>query len=194
MNEANLLVMGMQDWFNLVQHVVSLSLICVGGVSSILPALHLYIVTQHRLLSETQFNDSYAIAQSAPGPNVLYVAVFGWMIGISTGSIMVGIMGALLMAASISLPAGLVTYFVSQWLQKNRESRFVQAFRKGMLPLVIALALASAWLMISVHNDIEKDWKLWILCAISAVVIWRTRIHILWLLGIGALLGAFGLI
>jgi chromate transporter len=30
--------------------------------------------------------------------------------------------------------------------------------------------------------------------AVSAVVVWRTRIHLLWLLGAGALLGWFGIV
>jgi chromate transporter len=35
---------------------------------------------------------------------------------------------------------------------------------------------------------------LWLLTAVTAFIVWRTRVHLLWLLGAGALLGAFGLV
>ena len=33
---------------------------------------------------------------------------------------------------------------------------------------------------------------LWLVAGVAGVVVWRTRIHLLWLLGAGALLGALG--
>jgi chromate transporter len=32
----------------------------------------------------------------------------------------------------------------------------------------------------------------WLLTLVATVVVWRTRIHMLWLLGVGALLGVLG--
>jgi chromate transporter len=37
-----------------------------------------------------------------------------------------------------------------------------------------------------------RDWRLWLVTVISALVVWRTKLHLLWLLGGGALLGALG--
>jgi len=31
----------------------------------------------------------------------------------------------------------------------------------------------------------------WLIAAVATLVVWRTRIHILWLLAAGALIGAF---
>ncbi|MDD2691083.1 MAG: chromate transporter, partial [Simplicispira sp.] len=36
------------------------------------------------------------------------------------------------------------------------------------------------------------DWALWLLTLVVALLVWRTRLHLLWLLGAGALLGALG--
>jgi chromate transporter len=44
------------------------------------------------------------------------------------------------------------------------------------------------------HNQAARDWPLWVLTAVAAVLVWRTKIHLLWMLGAGALLGALGLI
>jgi chromate transporter len=35
---------------------------------------------------------------------------------------------------------------------------------------------------------------LWLLSAVAALIVWRTRVHLLWLLGAGALLGAVGFV
>jgi chromate transporter len=38
------------------------------------------------------------------------------------------------------------------------------------------------------------DWRLWLLSAASLLVIWRTRIHLLWVLAAGGVLGALQLV
>ncbi len=194
MNEAMLLNLNWSDWLDLFLHVASLSLVSVGGVITVLSAIHLYLVDQHGFLTDRQFNSSYAMAQAAPGPNVLYMAMFGWMIGVNSGSMLTGLLGVVVMMTGMLLPCSSVTYFASRWLQQNRERLAVRAFRQGMLPIVIALMLASAWFIINSHNNPATDWPLWLTTAVAALIVWRTRIHLLWLLAIGGLLGWFGLI
>jgi chromate transporter len=40
----------------------------------------------------------------------------------------------------------------------------------------------------------RDDWRLWLLTAISFVVVMRTRLNMLWLIGAGAVLGALGVV
>jgi len=54
--------------------------------------------------------------------------------------------------------------------------------------------LATGWLMASAHGNPREDWRLWLLTALSTLIVWRLRIHLLWLLAAGAALGAFGLL
>jgi chromate transporter len=61
-----------------------------------------------------------------------------------------------------------------------------------MAPIVIALLLATAWLLTLSHNHPARDWPLYVLTALTTLVVWRTRVHMLWLIGLGALLGALG--
>ena len=44
------------------------------------------------------------------------------------------------------------------------------------------------------HGTGLHNWPLWLLTAASALLVWRTRMHLLWLLGAGAMLGWFGLV
>jgi len=57
---------------------------------------------------------------------------------------------------------------------------------------VIGLLLATAWTLGSASGDPRHDGALWALSAVAALLVWRTRIHLLWLLAAGALLGALG--
>ncbi len=194
MNEAMLLNLSWSDWLNLFLHMASLSLVSVGGAITVLSSIHLYLVDQHAWLTDTQFNASYALAQASPGPNVLYIAIFGWMIGINSGSLLTGAFGVIVMMSGMMLPCSTVTYFASRWLEKNQGLRAVRSFRQGMLPIVIALMLSAAWLIVSSHNHPAQDWPLWLTSFVAALIVWRTRIHLLWLLAAGALLGWVGVI
>ena len=68
----------------------------------------------------------------------------------------------------------------------------MRAFKQGMAPLVIGLLMATTWVLASAHGQPATDWPLWLLTAATAVLVWRTRLHLLWLLGAGALAGAMG--
>src|SRR5258706_12697361 len=69
--------MSLHDWFDLFGHFLLLSLLAIGGAIVVVPDMHRLMVSQYGLLNDAQFNASIAIAQAAPGPNVLFVAGVG---------------------------------------------------------------------------------------------------------------------
>jgi chromate transporter len=71
----------------------------------------------------------------------------------------------------------------------NRERIGVQAFKAGLVPVTLALLVATAYLLTAANNK-PTDWPFWLMTAVSTLVVWRTQIHLLWLLGVGAVLGA----
>ena len=85
-----------------------------------------------------------------------------------------------------------MAYVAARWGGRNRERRSVRAFKDGMAPVVVALLVATGWVMTTGLSNGPQAWPLWCLTAASAVLVWRTKIHLLWLLGTGALLGALG--
>ena len=180
------------DWLQLFLHFLALSLLAVGGAITTAPDMHRYLVNQQGWLSETQFNASIAIAQAAPGPNVLFVALMGWNVGLNAGGTGPALLGVLLALLGILLPSSTLTYLAARWSHANRELRAVRAFKQGMAPIVIALLLATGWILASAHGDPARHWPLWLLTLASTWVVWRTRLHLLWLLGAGGLLGWFG--
>ena len=68
----------------------------------------------------------------------------------------------------------------------------VRAFKAGMAPIVIALLMATGWVLSSAHNKPAEDWRLWLLTVVVTGVVWRTRVPLLWLIAAGAGLGMLG--
>ena len=73
------------DWLNLFFYYISISLLAVGGAIATAPDMHRFLVERQGWLTDLQFNASIAIAQAAPGPNVLFIALLGWNVGINAG-------------------------------------------------------------------------------------------------------------
>ncbi len=186
---APVLVLDMKDWLSLFAQFMMLSLLSVGGAISTSPEMHRYLVQQHHLLSPTQFAESIALAQAAPGPNVLFVALMGWHVGMNTGSMAAAVLGVAVTMLGILLPSTVLTYSASRWAHRNGGLRAVRAFKLGMAPVVIALMLATSWILGSAGGRLDTDWPLWLLTIASALLLWRTKLHILWVLAAAAVLG-----
>lgn len=190
----------LSNWLELFTHFASLSLLAVGGAITTAPDMHRYLVAQQGWLSDAQFSSSIALSQAAPGPNVLFVALLGWNVGLNAGggpaagavAWGMALLGVLVTMLAIMLPSSVLTYTATRWAHRNRELRAVRAFKTGMAPIVIALLVATGWLLSAAHNQPARDWPLWALTVVTAVMVWRTKVHMLWLIGAGALLGALG--
>jgi chromate transporter len=194
MTETLRLSLEWHDWLTLFVHYLSLSLLSVGGAITTASEMHRYLVEQQRWLTDAQFNASIAIAQSAPGPNILFVALLGWNVGLNSGSFATGLLGVLVTMVGIMLPSTTLTYLAARWGHRNRDLRAVRAFKLGMAPIVIALLVATGWILAGANSNPAQDWRLWLLTVATALIIWRVKIHLLWLLGAGAVLGWFGLV
>ena len=187
-------VFGIQEWLSLFVHYLSLSLLSIGGAITTAPDMHRFLVDQQHWLTDAQFSASIAIAQAAPGPNVLFIALLGWNVGLNAGGMLAGLFGIVTTMTGIMLPSSTLTYMAAQWGHRNRDMRAVRAFKQGMAPIVVALLIATSWILATTNGKELKDWPVWLLTATAAVIVWRTKIHLLWLLGAGALLGWFGFI
>ena len=188
------------DWLALFVHFLSLSLLAIGGAITTAPDMHRYLVDERQWLSDSQFTSSVALAQAAPGPNVLFVALLGWNVGMNAGGGLgagfvawtYGALGVTIAMVGILLPSTTLTFAAARWGHQNRELRAVRAFKQGMAPIVIALLIATGWILASSHGGSLENWRLWVLTVVGAVLVWRTRLHLLWVLGGGGLLGWFG--
>jgi chromate transporter len=199
------IAMSAQDWVSLFLHFVSLSLLAVGGAITTAPDIHRYLVDEQHWLTHYQFTSSVAIAQGAPGPNVMFIALMGWNVGMNAAAgitpqptmayaVMLALLGVVVTMVGIIVPSATLTFFSTQWAHKNRELRGVRAFKAGLAPLVMSLLVATGWLLTGNHDDYAQDWPMWLLAAVTTVIVWRTQTHLLVLLSLGALLGMLKII
>jgi len=196
------IVFSAADWLALLVHFLSLSLLAIGGAITTAPEMHSYLVNEKAWITDSQFTSSIALAQAAPGPNVLFIALLGWNVGMNAGGGLgagahawwLALAGVGIAMIGILVPSTTLTFAAARWGHQNRELRAVRAFKQGMAPIVVALLIATGWILASSSGNPLEHWQSWLLTAITTVLVWRTRLHILWLLGAGAILGAFGVI
>jgi len=64
--------LSLAQYGDLFLHYLLLSLLSIGGAITTAPEMHRDLVGQQGWLSDTQFTSSIALAQAAPGPNILF--------------------------------------------------------------------------------------------------------------------------
>lgn len=173
--------LGAWDWLSLFAHFMMLSLLAVGGAIATVPEMHRFVVGQAGWLSDAQFTACVALAQAAPGPNVLFVAVIGFEVGGLTG-VLASITGTLLPSTTLALAA-------SRWGERRRQSLAVRAFTAGMAPLTIGLLLSTGWILL---EPTRTHWAVLPLVGGTLLLMLRTRLSPLWMLAAGALAGVLG--
>jgi len=171
------------DLLGLFGHFLTLSLLAVGGAITTAPDMHRYVVDEHGWISGAQFTSSIALAQAAPGPNVLFVAVIGWNVA--------GPLGALATMTGTLLPSTALTLFVSRWGAQRRETRGVRAFTAGLTPLTIGLLVATGWLLVRPYvRDERHAVGAIVLVGIAIIGMLRTKLSPMWFVALGAIAGA----
>jgi len=167
-------------WSALFLPFLGLSLLSIGGAIVVAPDMHRILVDQSHLLTDPQFAASIAIAQASPGPNVLFVAVLGFQAA--------GLPGAAATMLGILLPTSMLTFAAARWGRARADWLGLRAFRAGMVPVTVALTIATGWIL----SAQAPGWRHLPLTVVAALLVWRTRIHLLWFIAAGGLIGALG--
>jgi len=173
--------MSAADLLGLFAHFLVLSLLAVGGAITTAPDMHRYLVIDERWITDSQFTASVALAQAAPGPNVLFVAVLGWNVA--------GPMGAAVTLLGIMLPSTTLALWATRWGAKRRDTLGVRAFTSGLAPLTIGLLLATGWVL---TDPARGHAGLMVLVALTVVVMLRRKLSPIWMVAVGGLAGALG--
>ena len=169
------------DWWALFGHFLAMSMLAIGGAVAVAPEIHRYVVDERGWVDDTQFSASIALAQAAPGPNLLFVPVLGHAIA--------GLPGAFVALAGILIPSTTLALAASRWGHKRRETRGVRAFVAGMAPVTIGLLLSAGTVL---ALPLARVPAAWLLIAATVVLSVKTRISPVWLIGAGAAVGVAG--
>lgn len=168
------------DWGVVFAQYLLLSILSIGGAIGTAPEMHRFLVEQHHWMTNEQFSASVAIAQAAPGPNLLFVAVLGWGLG--------GFLGMCVTMTGILLPSTTLTLAAARWGERRRSTRGVQAFVMGMAPLSVGLVVSTGFIL-----GMPAYGSAWLIAtmALTVLVCLRTKVSPLWLIAVGGLVGAF---
>lgn len=169
------------DWWPLFLHFLAMSMLAIGGALATTPEIHRYLVEERGWLNDAQFSASIALAQAAPGPNLLFVPVLGHAIA--------GLPGAFVALAGMLLPSTTLALAASRWGRKRRDTLGVRAFVAGMAPVTIGLLLAAGTVL---AQPLAERPAAWVLIAATVALSVSTKIAPVWLIGAGAVIGAMG--
>lgn len=155
-----------------------LSLVAVGGVAVTLPEMQRQVVEVHHWMGAAEFAALYALAQAAPGPNMLVSTVVGWQVA--------GWAGAL--AATIGLigPSSLLTWATSSAWHRFRNAPWRKRIQAGLMPVTVGLVATSAAVL---TLSTTVNWWTGAVSVATAAVVLLTRLHPLLMLAAGALVG-----
>nr|WP_250152368.1 chromate transporter [Ancylobacter radicis] len=164
-------------------HFLVISLFAIGGANSVLPEMHRQVVDIAGWMTDAQFAQTFAIAQAAPGPNMLVVTLIGWHVA--------GLWGALIATLAMCGPTCVLAYVVGGVWDRFREARWRRVVQGGLVPLTIGLIAASGVLL---SEGAARTPATAAFTLVTALVLFFTRLSPLWMLAAGGALGALGLI
>jgi Chromate transport protein ChrA len=120
--------------FSLLWVFSVLSIMAVGGGTSVLPAMKDFTVELQHWVNEDQFRDIYALGQLVPGPNMLMVIVIGYHVA--------AIPGAIIAFLGFFVPSSLVAVGTGRVWNHFEGSPWRTAIQRGFAPIVVGLMLA----------------------------------------------------
>ena len=173
--------MAWSDLLAMLLHFCMLSLLAVGGAITTAPDMQRWLVSEKGWLSDEQFTAGVAIAQAAPGPNILFVAVMGWHVA--------GVAGVAVTMLGIMGPSSLLAFVVGRWGRRRGDSLLLRAFTAGLAPLTLGLLLTTGWVLLAPTRSHPGAA---LLVAVTLVVMLRTKLSPLWLIALGAVVGMAG--
>jgi chromate transporter len=170
---------GEDPLWQLFSGFAAISLIAVGGGIAVVPEMNRLVVDVHGWMSDARFAQLFALAQAAPGPNVLVVGLIGWQVA--------GLAGMLVATAAMTVPAGVLAYGFSRLRSRLAGSRGLRLVEQGLVPIAVGLILASG---IVLGEAAASGWLAVALTIGSSLFVWRTERSPLWVLAAGAAAGA----
>lgn len=156
-----------------------LSLLAFGGGNAILPEMQHQVVEIHHWLTATEFSTMFALAQAAPGPNMMIVPLVGWHVAGPAG----------LMVTSIAKfgPSSVVAVLALKFWEKFKDHSLRAHFEKALKPITVGLVLVSAWI---IADAAAQNLLLIGIVIIATLLSMFKKIHPLWVMAFGAVVGA----
>ncbi len=157
-----------------------LSLVSVGGIPSVMPEMQRLVVDVQGWMSAAEYTQLFAIAQAAPGPNVLVTALIGWKVA--------GLAGGMVALGAFCGPAAVLAYSIGGYWDRMRDAPWRKILQRALLPISVGFVVSGGYVLATPQG---LDWHSALIAGASAAVLYATRFNPLWVLSGGGVLGYF---
>ena len=155
-----------------------LSLVSVGGIPSVMPEMQRLVVDVQGWMSAAEYTQLFAIAQAAPGPNVLVTALIGWKVA--------GFAGGLVALGAFCGPAAVLAYSIGGYWDRMRDAPWRRVFQRALVPISVGFIVSGGYVLATPQG---LDWQGALIACASAATLYATRLNPLWMLSGGGVLG-----
>ena len=169
--------------FDVARQFLVMSLLSFGGANAIISEIHARSVEIEHWLTDSEFTQMFALAQAAPGPNVLIVSLIGWKAA--------GVAGGVVAMAAMCAPSSIVAWYVVGAWERFRDAPWRIALQAAIAPVTVGLVVASGYVL---TRTVDHEWPAYTLTLSTLALAMTTRIHPLWFLAAAAVLGALQLV
>ena len=160
-----------------------LSLFAIGGANAAVPEMHRLSVDVMGWMTDKQFGQMYAMAQLAPGPNMLIVTLIGYHVA--------GLAGGFVATAAMCGPASICAYWVARVWDRFKGATWRAIIEAALVPLSLGLVAASAFV---VTRAADRSVGAVAITVATAIISYTTRISPLWLFAVAGIFGLAGLL
>ncbi len=188
----------MSTFLALFYEFFKVGLFSVGGGLATIPFLKA-IAQKYPWFTVEQLSDMIAVAESTPGPIGVNMATYaGYRAGAEQGGICQGILGGAIATLGIIVPAIIVICVIYRFLEKFKTNIYVQNAFYGIRPAVSGLitgAMTSVFVAAVAHLGQNGEFlslnyvAAVIFVLLTAVYAKFNKLHPIWFVAIGAILG-----
>jgi chromate transporter len=134
-----------------------MSLVSIGGGTSIFAEMQRQAVSVHGWMTDEQFVALFAISRAAPGPGSLISGLIGWEAA--------GFIGALVAALSLYVPSSILLLAVGHWWRRRGDSPARRRIERGLAPVAVGLIMAGVYTLMQAEGVGWVHWATLLACA-----------------------------
>jgi chromate transporter len=174
---------GAPSLWTLAINFAFISLFAIGGANAAVPEMHRFAVVVMQWMTDKQFADTFALAQMAPGPNVLIVTLIGYHVA--------GLTGGIVATAGMCGPACVFAFWFARVWDRFKSAKWRIVIGAALTPLSLGLVAASAYVITRAAGQMPGALGI---TGATAVIAFATRLNPLWLFAAAAVLGLTGFV
>lgn len=171
--------------FSLFFEFFKIGLFTIGGGLAAIPFLNDLTATHPDWITQVDVSNMIAISQSTPGPLGVNMATF-------TGYKVAGVLGAVIASLGLAMPAFIIIIIISKYFKTFNDKWYVKDAMYGLRSVVLALiifAVSKIFVIALLNVDYSIKYIEFILFLIVMVVYRKVKVHPLYYIAGGAIIG-----